>query len=661
LLAIASRKGATVKNSRRKAVTPTHPCPVCEGNHACSVGDDGSIFCGRREGPQTGFVCLGPCQGNTHFQIYRRADDPKLQQNQRNGRSSSPGFKVHTNGQAKDWGQETRRFAGQLTDARRIELAAALRLPPRALDALPQIGFSGRGFHKDYLDQSCFTFPMVDADGTVVGITCRYPDGKKMTMSDSRLGLYVPRDWQQLDGPVHVPEGPSDTLALAALGLAAIGRPSNLAGGEALAALLGDLPADRQIVVLGEYDANKYGRWPGHEGAVKTADVLAERLGRAVSWVLPPNRIKDVRAWVNGLNLPADCSDSWSDAGQRFADWAAAEQHVVSPDAPSLPIVDFDDVATVADLIRAGASLRWDWPEWIQRGVLNVIAAEAGCGKTRFLMDLIRRVRHGLPWPDGRPILDLPRDFRVLWVVSDNVHDEISSLCKAFDVVENVFINASKSDPFGGIMLDDKEALGFLEARIKVVKASWVVVDTVGNATDRDLCRQEEAKLFYQPLQIIARRCDVPLFCVTHLNREGAVLGRRAREKVRVVIQLEMPDPNSQPNRRRLWVDKSNAKRPAHLGVTMGEGGNEYDDKPPTKPESDSRPGPVPVKMNACMEWLREHLGHTPKRVSVVRDAAAKAGFSASVLYKAKDALGVEEFEAENRKWWKLTTDDLSD
>jgi hypothetical protein len=90
-----------------------------------------------------------------------------------------------------------------------------------------------------------------------------------------------------------IPEGPSDVLALTAMGIAAIGRPSNTGGVEMLAQLLADLPAERAIVVLGEYDPKPDGKWPGRDGAVKVAEELAARLGRTVFWALPPGGIKD--------------------------------------------------------------------------------------------------------------------------------------------------------------------------------------------------------------------------------------------------------------------------------------------------------------------------------------------------------------------------------
>jgi hypothetical protein len=150
-------------------------------------------------------------------------------------------------------------------------------------------------------------------------------------------------------------------------------------------------------------------------------------------------------------------------------------------------------------------------------------------------------------------------------------------------------------------------------------------------------------------------------------------LGRRIVEKARVVIKMTAPDPDGQSDRRRLWVDKSAAAKPLALGITMTQEGNNYDFNPPTEPESaQHRPGPAPVKLEACKAWLKIRLTPNPAMVKDVRADSEKpenGKFAADTLYKAKDALGVEEYTFDRRKWWKLpavgdvgdTTSDISD
>jgi hypothetical protein len=64
--------------SARRAATKARPCPVCEGDHSCSVGEDGLIFCRRRSGPQPCFVYLKQAKGDDQWAQYRREGDPHL-------------------------------------------------------------------------------------------------------------------------------------------------------------------------------------------------------------------------------------------------------------------------------------------------------------------------------------------------------------------------------------------------------------------------------------------------------------------------------------------------------------------------------------------------------------------------------------------------------
>jgi hypothetical protein len=303
--------------------------------------------------------------------------------------------------------------------------------------------------------------------------------------------------------------------------------------------------------------------------------------------------------------------------------------------------------ATVADLRRNLSAEAWLWPGWIPNGALTLLASDPGVGKTRFCFDLHRRLYNGLPWPDGTPMptIDSPR---ILWVVADDQYREMCDIPETFGIPDDcIFVNAMASDPFGGTTLQTAEELADLEARIGRVRPTLVVIDTITNTSDAKSQDSSDAKKQYKPLQGIATRCQVAILCVTHLNVGGKVLGRRAVEKVRVVIQLEQPDPEGQEHRRKLWVSKSKALKPPALGITMGDSGNEYDTSPPEKPEDGRveghKRGPVPAKLKGCMDWLATKVNGVPVRVSMIRDAAEAEGYGADVLYKAKDQLGIVE------------------
>jgi hypothetical protein len=312
------------------------------------------------------------------------------------------------------------------------------------------------------------------------------------------------------------------------------------------------------------------------------------------------------------------------------------------------------ELATAADLIRVNATIRWAWPGWLPVGVLAVLASDPGVGKTRFAADLLRRVYHALPWPDGRPAT-LPKGSRALWVAADNQHPELGSLPGAFGFPpEALVLNATKANPLGGTMLDSPEEVAAFERHIALSGAPLVFIDTSLNATERSAHKPEDAVAFFKPLQEISARRGVVMLALTHLNAEGAPLGRRIVAQARVVMQLERPDPEGQPHRRKLHVTKSNCLPPPPLGVTMGAAGNEYDDKPPCPPEKDAGDRDAPRTAEAA-KWLRDRLGASGEMaVYKVREAAEAQSFQTGTLYRAKERLGIEEFVRQGKKWWKL-------
>jgi len=153
-----------------------------------------------------------------------------------------------------------------------------------------------------------WTFPEVDAAGHVIGIQRRFSDpaiGKRM-LTGGKRGIYLPRDWLSLSGPIYIPEGASDVAALVSAGRCAMGRPSALGGLEQLVRLLWQ--TKREIIVVGENDRKPDGRWPGKEGMDYVAAGLAERLGRPVSKQLPPSGSKDVREYLRTAKSSKEAS-----------------------------------------------------------------------------------------------------------------------------------------------------------------------------------------------------------------------------------------------------------------------------------------------------------------------------------------------------------------
>jgi len=61
--------------------------------------------------------------------------------------------------------------------------------------------------------------------GKIIGIRRRLPNGRKISLTSSKTGLFIPADLSP-EGLLLICEGPTDTAAALDLGFAAIGRPN---------------------------------------------------------------------------------------------------------------------------------------------------------------------------------------------------------------------------------------------------------------------------------------------------------------------------------------------------------------------------------------------------------------------------------------------------
>lgn len=348
-----------------------------------------------------GFVYLKASEKEPGCGLYKREGDGR------------PGGDGRPRGEKKhiDWEARMRSQEGKLTPELRADLAAALGLPETPL-AECRIGY----IHTDP-DGECWTFAEEDGGGKVVGILRRFRakparfNSNKVALAGSSRGLIVPRGWERYEGPVFLPEGPSDTLALVAMGLPAIGRPNNLAGAELLAKVLGGVKG-REVIVLGEYDPKPDGKWPGKEGAVKVAADLAAR-GLKASWALPPDGAKDVRHWATSRGLDTTCLDAWGEAGQTFVGQIERNPDGRGDDSP------FPDPIPASQLTAAPGAT-WLWHGYLPRGGITLLSALWKAGKTTLLAHLLKAMGAGgefcgLQLDPGR-VLYVTEESQTKWV-----------------------------------------------------------------------------------------------------------------------------------------------------------------------------------------------------------------------------------------------------
>ena len=310
----------------------------------------------------------------------------------------------------------------------------------------------------------------------------------------------------------------------------------------------------------------------------------------------------------------------------------------VDPEGPPPEAESLERCATLADLRRLVADDQWLWRGWLAVGVLNGLAADPGTGKTIMAVDLARRLWFGLPWPDGQAN-PLPERTRTLWVPGDRHYTQLIGLAAKFALPDDaVLFNAPASDPTTGLDMDDPDELAALSGRIQAERPGVVVVDTVLQTTGKNLCKPEDARSYFGPLMDLALESGIPFLFLTHLNKDGDALGRRINGACRLVWKMTAPDPDGQPNRRRVWVDKTYAEKPSPLGMSIAESGCDFDFNPPTAPEA-ARGGRPPEKLGKAVAFLTERLTDGDRRWCKLIEEWVSSGEAKGTIINAAKAM----------------------
>jgi len=264
---------------KMKRVTKSHPCLICGKPDWCLVARDGSAaICARiAEG------AVRKCGDAGYLHLLKDRHNGR-DRHTRGARWRHSATVAHgPDGQVQDFGQLAAGYQSQLTGERLRALACSLGV---SLTNLQRLGVGWDG--------SAWVFPMSNDLGKVIGIRRRFPNGRKASITGSKVGLFIPTDLSGT-GPLLLCEGLSDAAAAMDLGFDAIGRPNcNSVVQMTIRAAKGRM----EVVIVADNDS------AGRTGAEKLARVLALRCP-CVKTVVPPDGIKDLRQWL-GAGLTSE-------------------------------------------------------------------------------------------------------------------------------------------------------------------------------------------------------------------------------------------------------------------------------------------------------------------------------------------------------------------
>jgi len=314
-----------------------------------------------------------------------------------------------------------------------------------------------------------------------------------------------------------------------------------------------------------------------------------------------------------------------------------------------------DPYPTADDLLDGLPELRWLWPGWIPYGLLSLLVAVPGTGKSYLALDLCRRLIAGATFPDG---LRIGEGCRALYVDAENTPQIMRQRLADWTREQRQGLYYLRPDPERLMLnLSEYEDRDLLLEAVYRARPRLVVIDSYGSITLRGENAKEDVQQLLSFLSKMAIEYDIALVVIHHLRKRStaqltlpgmmdidAIRGSsHIPAMARNVLGLQWVSGGADRNGpRKLQVIKSNLDRyPEPLGVWF--------DSHPDHPElAVLRYGPAPQdedetpsKLEECAAWLLAVLAEEgPLSPAEVIDLAKYESFSESTLYRARKALG---------------------
>lgn len=333
---------------------------------------------------------------------------------------------------------------------------------------------------------------------------------------------------------------------------------------------------------------------------------------------------------------------------------------------------------TLAELAATLPPVRWLWPGWIPRGMVSLLGAYQGTGKSYFVMDLARIVIHGGPWPDGTPA---EKVGKVIYVDAEAIPQVNNERAVKLQLNRHQLYLLM---PTAGEIFDLTAAKwqDRLTDMVGALRPELIIIDSYSSISSSGQNSVEDTSRLLAYLTGLADMADCGFLVLHHLRKPGggqlslpgmSVHDFRGSGNITAMARSVMGLSVIQNGRqfslngpRRLDLVKTNlGPYPDALGIEMKTEGDLVQftyGAAPSFDGGDAEPDPA--------EWLVDYLetnGATAFR-DLVGDAE-RDGISKAALYRARKKLGSRIIDSKGSKQtgnqWMLAeqaeTDDETD
>ncbi len=314
---------------------------------------------------------------------------------------------------------------------------------------------------------------------------------------------------------------------------------------------------------------------------------------------------------------------------------------------------DPDRVATAADLIKQLPNIRWLWRDWIPYGMVTLLVAPPGIGKSALaLFGIVRPILTGDEWPDKQ---SGPKTTgKVVWCDVEAAQGINADRIRKWKLPADRILLPGQ-DVFKTVRLDEDEGKDIDELRelIRVEKPYLVVIDALRSAHHQDE-NNSGVGFVLERLAALARDTNTAVLVIHHTRKVSsgeAIRPEDARGSnalvamARSVIGIDEPDPGSAW--KRVLVVKTNVTSPPKpFGFKFTSHVPEFGPAP-QKPEKETA-------ATEAEDFLSDFLDKGERPATEVSAAAKEKGISEKTLNRAKKNLQIQSKKKSDGWVWRL-------
>ncbi|MBN1874724.1 MAG: AAA family ATPase [Anaerolineae bacterium] len=311
-----------------------------------------------------------------------------------------------------------------------------------------------------------------------------------------------------------------------------------------------------------------------------------------------------------------------------------------------------------SELASALPEIHWLWEHWIPRGMLSLLGAVPGAGKSMIALDLTKRVLHGLPFPNGA-FNPHQEGQPVIYIDGEVVPQLIKERAERWRMdTKNLYLLLPR--PNDMIDFSRIEYQELLRQMIETVRPALIVVDSLSSVTSKGENSIEDVRAILGYLNSLATTYQIAILLIHHLRkRSGAQMvvlpgimdvgiddfrgSTHITAMARSVMGLSVVQTGPEFDRngpRKLAVLKTNlCRHPDPVGcelLPLHDGGVmvQWEEKAP-------EPYKAPTKIDECKLWLTAFVrdAEEPLRPKEIIREATNEGYSRPMVYRARKEL----------------------